>query len=99
MSEEESKQHGGDVVNKLHADLEQGAAANKTKADMHACMSDSANYRFRASETVGVSIDVVEVSYSVQVEGKTKRLLKNCSFSLGPGELCALMGPSGAGKR
>jgi len=46
----------------------------------------------------GVSIDVVDLSYSVVVKEKVKTLLRNVSFSIEPGGLTALMGPSGAGK-
>jgi len=44
-------------------------------------------------------VDVVDLCYSVELNGKMKRLLKNVSFNLDSGNLCALMGPSGAGKR
>ena len=48
----------------------------------------------------GVHIDVANVSYSVKLgKNNVKNLLKNVSFSLEPGNMCALMGPSGAGKR
>ena len=47
----------------------------------------------------GAKVDVTDLCYSVVVNGKMKRLLKNVSFNLDPGNLCALMGPSGAGKR
>jgi ABC-type multidrug transport system ATPase subunit len=47
----------------------------------------------------GVSIDVFEVTYGVVVDKKVKRLLKNVSCSFNSGTMCALMGPSGAGKR
>ncbi len=48
----------------------------------------------------GVRIDVVDVSYSVTVNKNTvKHLLRNVNLRLDSGELCALMGPSGAGKR
>ena len=46
-----------------------------------------------------VKVDVVDLCYSVALNGKMKRLLKNVSFNLDSGNLCALMGPSGAGKR
>ena len=50
-----------------------------------------------------MKIDVVNLSYSVEVgkgkERKEKQLLNNVSFSLEKGDMCALMGPSGAGKR
>ena len=47
----------------------------------------------------GVHIDVQKVSYSVNIGKDVKNLLKNVSFTLEPGNMCALMGPSGAGKR
>ena len=53
------------------------------------------------SKTIGnsIKVDVTDLCYSVVVNGKMKRLLKNVCFNLDPGDLCALMGPSGAGKR
>jgi ABC-type multidrug transport system ATPase subunit len=47
----------------------------------------------------GMYVDVVDVSYHVEIKGKKKQLLSNVSLRLYPGEMCALMGPSGAGKR
>jgi ABC-type multidrug transport system ATPase subunit len=47
----------------------------------------------------GAKVDVVDLCYSVALNGKMKRLLTNVSFNLDSGNLCALMGPSGAGKR
>lgn len=48
----------------------------------------------------GFKVDAVDLCYAiVNQAGKMKRLLKNVSFCLEPGDLCALMGPSGAGKR
>lgn len=47
----------------------------------------------------GVRLDVVDVCYSVTIDKKTKQLLRNVNLRLDPGEMCALMGPSGAGKR
>lgn len=49
--------------------------------------------------THGVVIDVVDLSYGVIKDKVVKRLLKNVSISLKSGTMCALMGPSGAGKR
>jgi ABC-type multidrug transport system ATPase subunit len=46
----------------------------------------------------GAKVDVVDLCYSVALNGKMQRLLKNISFNLDSGNLCALMGPSGAGK-
>jgi ABC-type glutathione transport system ATPase component len=47
----------------------------------------------------GVRLDVINLSYSLKINNKLKALLKNISFRVYPGELCALMGSSGAGKR
>lgn len=47
----------------------------------------------------GVVIDVVDLSYGVIKDKVVKRLLKNVSITLKSGTMCALMGPSGAGKR
>lgn len=47
-----------------------------------------------------IKIDVVDLTYGVMNEAKkVKRLLKNVSLSLESGNMAALMGPSGAGKR
>lgn len=48
----------------------------------------------------GVTVEVVDISYGVMGPNKKlKRLLKNVSLTLKSGTMCALMGPSGAGKR
>ena len=47
----------------------------------------------------GVKLHASDLCYSVIVDGKLKRILKNVTFSLDSGDMCALMGPSGAGKR
>ncbi len=47
----------------------------------------------------GVKIAASDLCYSVVVDGKLKRIVKNVNFGLETGDLCALMGPSGAGKR
>ena len=48
----------------------------------------------------GAKLDVTDMCYAiVNSKGKMKRILKNVGFSLEPGDMCALMGPSGAGKR
>lgn len=52
-----------------------------------------------ASKQEGVTVDVVNCSYTVTVGGKVKQLLRDVNLNLQPGEMCALMGPSGAGKR
>lgn len=47
-----------------------------------------------------VTIDLIDVSYAVMgANKKPKRLLKNVNLSFKAGTMCALMGPSGAGKR
>ena len=44
----------------------------------------------------GAKIDAVDLCYStIKMQG----ILKNVSFGLDSGDMCALMGPSGAGKR
>jgi ABC-type multidrug transport system ATPase subunit len=47
----------------------------------------------------GVQIDAMNLSYSVYFNRKRQALLRNVNFHLDPGDMCALMGPSGAGKR
>lgn len=49
----------------------------------------------------GMQIDVHGLCYGVQVgNDKTiKNILNDVSFRLRPGSMCALMGPSGSGKR
>ena len=53
----------------------------------------------KTDEGRGVSIDVIDLSYSVVIDKKVKKLLRNVNFSLESGCMAALMGPSGAGKR
>jgi ABC-type glutathione transport system ATPase component len=53
-----------------------------------------------SKQTPAIRLDVVELTYGVVNEQKkVKRLLKNVSLSIQSGNMCALMGPSGAGKR
>ena len=47
----------------------------------------------------GAKLDAIDLCYSVIINGKLKKILKNVSFSLEPGCMCALMGSSTAGKR
>lgn len=50
-------------------------------------------------DAVGVQVDISDLSYSVFMDGVEKKLLQHVSFHLEPGDMCALMGASGAGKR
>lgn len=54
-----------------------------------------------ASATEGLTINVNNLSYGVYLGGgrQFKKILHEVSFHLRPGALCALMGPSGSGKR
>ena len=45
----------------------------------------------------GVTVDCVDLSYHVEQNGLKKCLLSQVSFSVNPGDMCALIGPSGAG--
>lgn len=49
----------------------------------------------------GMQIDVEKLCYGIQVgnENTIKNILHEVSFRLRPGSMCALMGPSGSGKR
>lgn len=44
-------------------------------------------------------MDVIDLSYKVIVNNKIKVLLKEVNLHIKSGEMCAVMGPSGAGKR
>ena len=63
--------------------------------------SKSSNKASASSPTdaVGVAVDIKNVSYSVFINGEERKLLQNISFHLDAGDMCALMGASGAGKR
>ena len=53
-----------------------------------------------STSTAAIRMDVVDLTYGVVNDKKeVKRLLKNVSLTLQSGNMCALMGPSGAGKR
>lgn len=54
---------------------------------------------FNANDSTGLRLDVRNVTYSVNIKGKDKILLRSINMRLEPGEMCALMGSSGAGKR
>jgi len=47
----------------------------------------------------GAKLDAIDLCYSVIINGKLKKILKNINFSLEPGCMCALLGSSTAGKR
>lgn len=47
----------------------------------------------------GVRLDVINLSYSVEINKVVKQILHKVDLRLHPGEMCALMGPSGSGKR
>jgi hypothetical protein len=39
----------------------------------------------------GAKLDVVDICYSIVINKKIKRVLRNVCFSLEPGDLCAIM--------
>ena len=45
------------------------------------------------------SVCVSNLSYAVVVKERVKRILRKISFYLANGDMCAILGPSGAGKR
>jgi ABC-type transport system involved in cytochrome bd biosynthesis fused ATPase/permease subunit len=49
----------------------------------------------RQTNMKGLRLDVVNVSYNILVNNHFKKLLTNVTFALVPGELCAMLGPSG----
>lgn len=76
------------------ADIEKGTTLNPLTAG-HGNVPGSPQ-----SAEKSLRIDVVDLTYGVVNEQKkVKRLLKNVSLSMQSGNMCALMGPSGAGKR
>jgi ABC-type glutathione transport system ATPase component len=44
-------------------------------------------------------VGIHNLSYAILKDGKLKRILKATSFCLETGNMCAILGPSGAGKR
>jgi ABC-type multidrug transport system ATPase subunit len=44
-------------------------------------------------------VGIHNLSYALLKDGKLKRILKATSFYLEKGNMCAILGPSGAGKR
>lgn len=44
-------------------------------------------------------MDLINVSYSVEVGSTVKKLLIDVNLHISAGDMCAVMGPSGAGKR
>ena len=43
-------------------------------------------------------VDVQHLHYSVETKAGMQHILRDVSFHVAPDELCAIMGPSGAGK-
>ncbi len=67
---------------------------------MKTSLLEQGQYNEAAHHGEGVVIDLVDVTYAVMGANKRpKRLLKNVSLTFKAGTMCALMGPSGAGKR
>lgn len=67
---------------------------------MKTSLLEQGQYNEAADHGEGVVIDLVDVTYAVMgANKKPKRLLKNVSLTFKAGTMCALMGPSGAGKR
>jgi NitT/TauT family transport system ATP-binding protein len=50
------------------------------------------------AEVLGGRINVNKVSKSYGVEGFTRTIVRNCSFTIEPGKLTVMIGPSGCGK-
>ena len=67
---------------------------SSTKSPIH---ENAAEFEF--DSLLGAKVDAVDICYSIVLKGKLKRILKNISFGLEPGDMCAIVGPSGAGKR
>lgn len=44
-------------------------------------------------------MDCVNVSYGITLNGREKKILRNVNFSVKSGEMCCLMGASGAGNK
>jgi ABC-type transporter Mla maintaining outer membrane lipid asymmetry ATPase subunit MlaF len=47
----------------------------------------------------GATLQATDVSYGVTVSKQYKIILRNVNLAVYPGDLCAMMGSSGAGKR
>ena len=45
------------------------------------------------------SIHISDLSFVVIVKNQVKRILRKITFYLADGDMCAVLGPSGAGKR
>ncbi len=79
------------------ADLERGSNVSTTVNPLTAGHGSESTPSHGGSS---LRIDVVELTYGViNEQKKVKRLLKNVTLSIQSGNMCALMGPSGAGKR
>jgi NitT/TauT family transport system ATP-binding protein len=48
-------------------------------------------------QLAGAALDVVDVSHAFTLRGAPLPVLDHISFSAGPGEFVALLGPSGCG--
>jgi ABC-type multidrug transport system fused ATPase/permease subunit len=47
----------------------------------------------------GIYVDVASLSYSLKIGNGDRTLLNDITFSIEPRDFCAILGPSGAGKR
>ena len=77
------------------------AKLSSSPADMNRINTDTAHSLWEQGKKPSSRLDVVNLSYRV-VDPRTKKekkLLRGITFSVHPGDLCAIMGPSGAGKR
>jgi ABC-type multidrug transport system ATPase subunit len=72
-------------------------SSNKLQSDF---FSKSSTYSFDTQK--GMKIDVSKLCYGLYLgtnQKYFKKILNDISFRLDKGTLCALMGPSGSGKR